>query len=259
MRVLLITQDENVYLPAAIARVCRGIQDRIVCIVAAPAMSTHGGAFKGFRRHLGAFGFRATATLAWRTLYAKLRAKVGGAPEGRFYSLAHVARYFALPYEYANKVNGPEFHSLVDRYKPDLLISMSCPQIIGQKVRQRFGLGCINVHGAPLPKYRGLMPTFWALRNQESRTASTVHDLADKLDNGAILLQREVQITPDDTWDSLVRKTKTAGADALIEVVGQIENQTVRRLPNRDEDATYFSFPTAADRKAFLKAGRKFF
>jgi methionyl-tRNA formyltransferase len=68
-----------------------------------------------------------------------------------------------------------------------------------------------------------------------------------------------VAITPQDTWDSLVRKTKTAGAEALIEVVLQIEKGAVRWEPNRNEDATYFSFPTAEDRKAFFKAGRKFF
>jgi methionyl-tRNA formyltransferase len=103
------------------------------------------------------------------------------------------------------------------------------------------------------------MPAFWVLRNGETQTASTVHDLGDKLDNGAILLQRPVTITPQDTWDSLVRKTKAAGAEALVEVVFQIEKGAVERRPNRNEDATYFSFPTAQDRKAFFKAGRKFF
>lgn len=260
MRVLLITQNENVYLPTAIGRVCQSLRDQIVCIVAAPAMSTHGGAVKGFMRHLKAFGFPATFRLAWRTLAGKVRSTISrGGSTGRFHSLAHVARHYQLPYEYLPKVNGPDFLALTDRYKPDLLISMSCPQIIGAKVRERFPKGCINVHGAPLPRYRGLMPAFWALRNCESRTASTVHDLADKLDNGAILLQKEVEITQQDTWDSLVRKTKLAGADALVEVVRQIQAGTVQRLPNRDEEATYFSFPTSQDRQAFLASGRRFF
>jgi methionyl-tRNA formyltransferase len=258
--VLLITQDENVYLPTSLARVCQSLGDRMVCIVAAPAMSTHGGPVKGLVRHLRAFGFCALTTLAWRTIRGKMRAKMCRSEgQGEFHSLAHVARRFGLPYEYLHKVNGPDFQSLVDKYQPDLLISMSCPQVIGAKARERFPLGCINVHGAPLPKYRGLMPAFWVLRNGETQTASTVHDLGDKLDNGAILLQRPVTITPQDTWDSLVRKTKAAGAEALVEVVFQIEKGAVERRPNRNEDATYFSFPTAQDRKAFFKAGRKFF
>ena len=103
------------------------------------------------------------------------------------------------------------------------------------------------------------MPAFWALRNGESVTATTVHELADKLDDGEILFQRQVTIDPDDTWDMLVRKTKLAGAEALVEVIKCIEQGTISRRANNDEQATYFSFPTRDDRKAFLAAGKRFF
>lgn len=103
------------------------------------------------------------------------------------------------------------------------------------------------------------MPAFWVLRNGEAKTATTVHDLGAKLDDGDIILQRKVEITPEDTWDSLVRKTKAAGTQALIEAVEQIKDGSVKRKPNLEEEATYFSFPTAKDRKAFIQAGRRFF
>jgi len=166
---------------------------------------------------------------------------------------------FNIPFYEVEKISSPEFHGLIDRYPPDLLVAQSCPQILGKKILDRFPMGAINVHGAPLPRYRGMMPSFWVLRNGETRTASTVHDLAAKLDNGDILAQREVPIAPDDTWDSLVTKTKTAGAEALIEAINQIKAGTVKRQPNPEEDATYFTFPTYKDRKAFLASGRHFF
>ena len=103
------------------------------------------------------------------------------------------------------------------------------------------------------------MPAFWALRFNEKTTAVTVHDLSDKLDNGDILNQREIAISPEETWDSLVRKSKAIGAEALIETIGQIKNGSVMHRENPDEKATYFSFPTAQDRKAFLAAGKRFF
>lgn len=260
MRLLILTQNENFYLPRSFAKVCHARTGDVACVVVAPAMSTHGGTLKGFFRHLWLFGLYGTARFAWRVIWAKSKnVFLRPGREGPFFSLKAVARAFEIPYHEVSKVNGQEFHALIDRYKPDLLISMSCPQIIGKKVRELFVKGCINVHGAPLPEYRGLMPAFWALRNNEVKTAATVHDLADKLDNGAILAQREVEITQSDTWDSLVRKTKAAGAEALIEVINQIEAGTEMRLPNRDEAATYFAFPGGADRRAFLAAGRKFF
>jgi methionyl-tRNA formyltransferase len=103
------------------------------------------------------------------------------------------------------------------------------------------------------------MPAFWVLRNGESITAVTVHDLADRLDDGDILLQQEVPIKADDTWSSLVSRTKSVGADILVQAIEQIDNGTVQRLPNCDEDATYFSFPTSKDRQVFHAAGRRFF
>jgi methionyl-tRNA formyltransferase len=260
MRILLLTQSENLYLPASFARICRALYSDIVCIVSAPAMSTHGGKVKGFLRHFHLFGAKGTAIMASRIIRARLKDLFSKPNVDRpFYSIKTVADGFAIPFEQVDEVKGVRFQRVLDRYKPELLISVSCPQIIGKKIREQFPRGCINVHGAPLPRYRGLMPAFWALRNGEAKTAVTVHDLADKLDNGDILVQREVEIADSDTWDSLVCKTKAAGAEALIEAVKRIKDGSVERHPNVDSEATYFSFPTAKDRKVFLKTGRRFF
>ena len=260
MKILILTQEENLYLPRSFATVCQGRKSDICCIVSAPAMSTHGGPVKGFIKHLNLFGLIDTMRITFRVLHAKIMAKlISPKPDGPFYSIANVARAFDVPFYSVEKVKGEELQNIITKYQPELLISISCPQIIGKKVRERFAKGCINVHGAPLPKYRGLMPAFWELKNNETRTAATVHDLDSKLDNGAILLQQEVEITRADTWNSLVRKTKAAGAQALLEVIAQIEKGTVERKPNLDEEATYFSFPTATDRREFIAAGRRFF
>jgi methionyl-tRNA formyltransferase len=260
IRVLILSQDENVYLPASFAEVCRKLGSRIVTIVTLPAMSTHGGSIKGFLRHAKLFGFCGTMRMAVRVLKARFFAAISRpGVDGPYYSLKAVSEGFLVPYYNCANMKSPEFQAILDRFKPELLVSMSCPQIIRQEVRRQFPKGCINVHGAPLPRYRGLMPAFWALLNGEKTTAATVHDLAAKLDDGAILLQKEVPVDPEDTWDSLIRKTKAAGAQALVEAVLQIESDCVQRKPNREEDATYFSFPNAEDRKAFFATGRRFF
>lgn len=260
MRVILVTQRENLYLPAAIDRVCAAVAEQVVAVVTAPAMSTHGGALRGFWKHLRLFGPIDTLRILARMAAARIRDLTGRTdPEGRSCSIRAVAKRYDLRYEHVGDVNGPAFGAICDQTRPELLISMSCPQIIRRATRRRFARGCINVHGSPLPRYRGLMPAFWALRNGETATAATVHDLVDRLDDGAILARRPVAIAPDETWDSLVGKTKAAGAEALIEVIDQIRRGCETRRPNRDEKASYFSFPTAADRKAFLRQGRRFF
>ena len=49
--------------------------------------------------------------------------------------------------------------------------------------------GCINLHCSILPKYAGLLPSFWTIYNKEEKIGSTVHYMDDKIDNGAILGQ----------------------------------------------------------------------
>jgi methionyl-tRNA formyltransferase len=260
MRVMILTQDESLYLPASLAVVCRELGERIVAIVTAPAMSTHGGSVRGLLKHMRVFGMRGTWQMATRVITAKLRDRLcSPTPDGPFFSVKAVADAFEIPYCHVDKMKSGEFEEVLKCHVADLLISISCPQIIGREVRNHFPRGCINVHGAPLPKYRGLMPAFWALKNGEKETASTVHDLAAKLDDGDIILQRVVAIEADETWDSLVRKTKAAGAKALVDAVLQIEDGTVRRRPNPEEESTYFSFPTPKDGREFRRSGKFFF
>jgi methionyl-tRNA formyltransferase len=260
MRILILSQDENVYLPNSFATVCRELGDQVVAIVVLPAMSTHGGALKGFLRHASLFGLVGTIRMVWKVVAAKILAKIRTPGiDGPFHSVHSVAAAFDLPYHYEATLKSRSFQTILDECQPDLLISISCPQIIGKSLRDQFSKGCINVHGAPLPKYRGLMPAFWALKNDESTTATTVHDLEEKLDDGDIILQREVAIAADDTWNSLVLKTKAAGAEALIEAVRAIESGTETRRPNLESEASYFSFPSGEDRRAFLRLGRRFF
>lgn len=260
MRIIIVTQDERLYLPRGIARVVGAFPDQVVAIVTAPPLSTHGGPVKGLWRHVRLFGVRGTAILSSRVARAWLRAK-GRQPgrDGPFHSIGQVARAFAIPCHQVDQLKGPDLQAILDQHAPELLVSISCPQIIGKAVRDRLPLGSINVHGAPLPRYRGLMPAFWVLRNGETETAVTVHELAARLDDGDILAQRRVPIAGDETWDSLVRRTKEEGTELLIATIRAIGDGTVTRRPNPDSEATYFSFPTAEDRRAFLAAGRRFF
>ena len=259
MKIIILTQHENVYLPKSFATVCSEISSDVVAVVCSPAMSTHGGAVEGLIKHLCLFGLNGGTRMAWRVVSAKALSLIRAGEKGPYYSVKQVARAFRLPFYSVRKINSKRLYGIIENHKPDLLISISCPQIVGKGIRRKLPMGCINVHGAPLPKYRGLMPTFWVLRNGESKTAVTVHELGARLDDGDILIQKEVEIAANDTWDSLVYKTKALGVQALLEAVCQIRDGSITRKPNREEQATYFSFPTASDRIAFHARGRRFF
>lgn len=102
---------------------------------------------------------------------------------------------------------------------PDCVVVSSYDRILPGRVLAltRF----VNVHYAPLPRYRGRANVNWAIINREPSTAITVHVMAPGLDAGNILVQRHVPIGPDDTVEDLYA--------ALNEVQREVLGATVAR------------------------------
>ena len=260
MKCIIFTQDERLYLPMPIAIVVEELKNDIECIVLSPPMSTHGGFIKGIIKHLPIFGVKGTFIMGTRTLIAKIGPLLGVKPMwSNYWSIEDLATSHGIPVHKVGDVNSEEMDLILREKTADLLISVSCPQVIKKQMLDQFKHGGINVHSAPLPKYRGLMPGFWILYHGEENTAVTVHNLGDKLDNGDILLQMPVKVESGETWDSLISKTKEAAGHALVKAIKNIEMGTVKYIPNNDEDATYFSFPSKKDAKEFRRRGRRMF
>jgi methionyl-tRNA formyltransferase len=255
MDVTIFTQDDRLYLPRPIEAVVRGLGGRVKCIVVSPVLSTHGSRRRGVARHLPVFGVRGTLSLGARLAWSHVAPTNGLRPR----SIADVGARLGVPTYRVERVNSPAMRAVLDRHPTDLLISIACPQVVRARIRSRFPRGGINVHCAPLPRYRGLMPAFWTLLHGETETAVTVHELADRIDDGAILLQRPLAIRPGETWNSLVTRTKALAGVALVDAVLGLEAGTLQSRPNRDEDATYFTFPTWRDAIRFHRRGLRMF
>ncbi|WP_103019488.1 methionyl-tRNA formyltransferase [Salinibacter altiplanensis] len=174
------------------------------------------------------------------------------------YSVRGALQAHDIPEHTPENVNDPSFLRELDRRDVDLVISIACPQIVREDLLAHLTEGVINIHGALLPKYRGKLPSFWVLANGEKKTGVTVHYMNEELDDGPIIVQREVSIEPDDTLHSLVLRSKVKhGAPTLAEAVRQIMAGDVDLRDNDEEEATYFSFPTAGAIQRFQERGRK--
>ncbi len=176
----------------------------------------------------------------------------------RIPSLRQMAADFSVPLAGAKNVNAPEAFQTLQGWQPDLIISVYLNQLIRARVIELPCKGVINVHGALLPKNRGLFPYFWALANGDSETGVTVHWVDTKFDTGAILLQERLPILPDDTVISLARKTAELGAELLVRAVKLIEADEAPRIIQSSDQASYFSWPTPADVRRFKQQGRKY-
>jgi methionyl-tRNA formyltransferase len=139
----------------------------------------------------------------------------------------------------------------------DLIISVAAPEIFKQEIIQIPKYGCMNIHNAKLPSYRGMMPNFWQMYHDEKRVGITVHEINPKIDDGRIILQREVDIEPEEKLDALIKRTKRIGAHLLIEAIDIIRSGNVTYKDNKSTEGSYFSFPTRKDVKEFRKRGKR--
>jgi methionyl-tRNA formyltransferase len=116
----------------------------------------------------------------------------------------------------------------------DLFVVVAYGQYIPPSVLDIPEHGAINLHPSLLPKYRGSSPIQWALANGDTVTGVTILYVSEKMDAGDIILQRDVQIGPDDTAETLEPVLAAAGAELLMQAVEQIRAGNVLRHPQND-------------------------
>ena len=175
----------------------------------------------------------------------------------RCHSVKAVARRYGVEVTEAVDVNSDEFLAHLRERKVEFIMSISGTQLYKKKLREQTPKGIVNCHGALLPKYRGLMPSFWTLANNEKEGGVSVHFVDAKLDNGPILVQKKYRINPWDSLEDLMSRSKDLAAEAIIECIHLIEAGDPPLLPNRAEDSTHFSMPTREDLKRLRSSGHR--
>lgn len=257
MRIVLITQEEPFYLPPALDGLCRMRRGDIVGLVILPSFNET--LLHTARRLYQFYGPVDFARLCGRYLAAKACDRANRLrPLTRPFSARDVARRHGIACYQPAKVNSPAFlETLRHDLQPDLIVSIAASQIFGKGLLAVPRLGCINLHSAPLPKYQGMMPNFWTLVHGEPKAAVTVHHMAEKLDAGDIILQRDVEIRPEDSLHDLMVRSKQVGIAALSEAIGLVDAGQAPRCRMDLAQASYFSFPTRADARRLRAQGRR--
>lgn len=155
-------------------------------------------------------------------------------------------------------INSKSSVNQIKSFNPDLLVSILGNQIFKSQIINLAPKGCINLHTALLPKYRGLMPTFWVLKNNEEYTGVSVFFVDEGIDSGPIILQEKVRIGQQ-TQQELIEKTKFIGIKLILEAIDLIAKGDFRLIDNTDSEKSYYSFPTRDDVRKFKQLGKKFF
>ncbi len=95
-------------------------------------------------------------------------------------------------------------------------------------------LGTFNLHASLLPNYRGAAPINWAIINGETKTGVTTFFIDDKIDTGAMILSKEVEIEPNENAGLLHNKLMLLGSEVVIETLSLIEKQNIETTKQHD-------------------------
>jgi len=164
-------------------------------------------------------------------------------PKGRGQTLTPspvklLAQQVQIPLLQPLKMKDPEFLHALAGWKPDMIAVAAFGRILPPVILTLPPLGCINVHGSLLPKYRGAAPIQWAIINGETETGITTMLMDEGMDTGAILLQEAIPITTHETSGTLAPRLAELGGKLLVETITRLKAGTLVPQPQDTSRAT---------------------
>lgn len=157
-----------------------------------------------------------------------------------FARVADVAAEHGIPVAYVDQQVDAELAARVAHLAPDYLFSFYFRRMLPAELLGAARIAALNMHGSLLPRYRGRVPTNWAVLNGERETGATLHIMEAKPDAGDIVAQQAVPILPDDTARDVFDKVTVAAEIALWNVLPQLMRADVPRRANDLAAGSYF-------------------
>jgi methionyl-tRNA formyltransferase len=145
-----------------------------------------------------------------------------------------------LPVTQPEKIrSNAEFRAQLEAIAPDAIVVVAYGRIIPPWMLALPRLGCINLHGSLLPKYRGAAPIQWAIAMGDAYTGNSTMLLEEGLDTGPILLQQTAEIGATQTAVDLFPVLARAGAPLVVETLAGLANGSIHPQPQSHEAATF--------------------
>ena len=137
--------------------------------------------------------------------------------------------------------NHPDVVARIRSLRPDFLFSFYYRKMLGADLLAIPPRGALNMHGSLLPKYRGRVPTNWAVLHGETETGASLHYMTVKPDAGNLVAQTAVPILGDDTAHEVFQKVVVAAEITLVRALPQLLAGTAPSVPLDLKAGSYFS------------------
>ncbi len=130
-------------------------------------------------------------------------------------------------------------YSFVSECHPDVIVTFAFGQIIPQAVLDIPTIGCINIHGSLLPKYRGASPVQAAIIHRDTKSGVSLMEMSAKMDQGCVYATKECDITPSDNSETLFAKITKLAKEVILENLDSYIEGNLKGVPQNEEEATY--------------------
>jgi methionyl-tRNA formyltransferase len=137
------------------------------------------------------------------------------------------------------RIKDPQAIEELRALKPDVIVVVAYGQILPRDVLEIPRLACLNLHASLLPHWRGAAPIQAGIAAGDCETGLTVMYMDEGLDTGDILLQRSVEILPNDTGGSLHDRLAQIAPETLLESLQLLAAGNAPRIPQDNARATY--------------------
>lgn len=149
-----------------------------------------------------------------------------------------LAEQHGIPVLQPTKIKTEEFRNGLLSYQPDLMVVTAYGRILPKSLLELAPMGCINVHGSLLPKYRGAAPIQWSVIKGETEVGVTVIQMDEGMDTGDMLLKAKLPTAPDETAGSLFIKLAALGGETVLKAIKGLKEGTVVPVPQNHANAT---------------------
>ena len=135
-------------------------------------------------------------------------------------------------------VNSATSLSQIRYQKPDLMVVVAYGQILKKPILELPELGCWNVHGSLLPKYRGASPIAAAVRDLQKRTGVTIMQMNEGLDTGDILGKVATRIRPGETTGLLHDRLAKKSGPLLLYLLERAKKGKLKSARQNSQEAS---------------------
>jgi len=145
----------------------------------------------------------------------------------------------SLPVEQPRSLRDPDAQAGLSRYAPDVMLVVAYGLLLPQAVLDTPRLGCLNIHGSLLPRWRGAAPVARAIEAGDAQTGVCIMRMEAGLDTGPVLRCRKTAIGSRENAGELQSRLAVAGAALAVEALDAIAAGSVVATPQDESRATY--------------------